>query len=86
MSEYQPKNNIFSLFINRNKTEAWHADYTNSALIENEDYFVDLWVKKTKNGDDYYLIKIRKKSNMPVKADPFPSNNDPLDDNSVIPF
>lgn len=47
---YETKDNSGSLFKNDKKATANHPDYKGSAKIDGVDYWMDAWVKATKDG------------------------------------
>lgn len=50
MSNYQPKDNTFTLFRNDKKEKDTHPDYKGSALIDGEEFWLSAWIKDGKNG------------------------------------
>lgn len=81
---YEQKDSSFSAF-KAEKKAATHADYTGSAKVGGVDMWVNIWVKKDKNGQSYLSGSLREKvksENRPA-PDKTVSVNDFEDD---IPF
>lgn len=84
MAKYEHKNNTGSAFINKNKREDFHSDLSGTALIDNKEYYVNVYNKKTQAGEPFISFNVKPKDSVPAKADPF-SNTKIADDDS-IPF
>jgi single-stranded DNA-binding protein len=50
-----------SAFVNKNKTEDWHAPYQGEVMLPNGDiHYLDIKPAKTKAGENWFAIKIGK--------------------------
>lgn len=58
---YEKKELSGSTFKNRNKAQETHADYTGDCLIDGQEYWMNTWVRKTKDGTSYFSHSFRKK-------------------------
>lgn len=85
MNDYKHKNNNGSAFRNKRKAEPFHADFSGTAMIDDEEYFVNVWLKDAKDGDKYVSFSVKKKSSLPKKAEPFPATKPNYDDDAM-PF
>jgi hypothetical protein len=48
-----------SAFGNRDRKEDWHADFRGKVMLpDGKVHYLDVWVKKTKNGDDWVSVKV----------------------------
>lgn len=58
---YEKKELSGSTFKNRNKAKETHADYTGDCLIDGKEYWMNTWVRKTKDGTPYFYHTYNKK-------------------------
>lgn len=58
---YEQKDNRGALFENERKRNNDDADRTGSALIDGRDYWVNGWVKRSKDGKRYLSLSFRLK-------------------------
>jgi hypothetical protein len=58
---YEPKDLTGSLFKNDRKEKDTHADYRGSALIDGDEYWLDAWINKDRNGNSYMSLKFKLK-------------------------
>ncbi len=58
---YEQKPNTGSAFKNDKRTTDKHPNYTGSALIEGDAFFVDAWINVDKKGDRYISLKFKRK-------------------------
>lgn len=58
---YEKRENSGSAFKNRKKAQESHADYTGECLIDGQEYWINTWVKKDKNGNPWFSHSFRKK-------------------------
>lgn len=70
---YEKKENSGSAFKNTRKAAETHADYTGDCLIDGQEYWINTWVKKDKNGNPWFSHSFRKKqprqdTDTPVKT------------------
>jgi hypothetical protein len=48
-----------SAFKNRDRKEDWHADFRGKVMLpDGSVHYLDVWVKKTKAGDDWVSVKV----------------------------
>jgi hypothetical protein len=83
---YEPKDLTGSLFKNDRKEKDTHADYRGSALIDGDEYWLDAWINKDRNGNSYMSLKFKLKDTGRVadgRPQPAAFGTD-LDDN--VPF
>jgi len=58
---YEVKAGQGSAFVNRNKTEAWHADYQGEIMLPDGTlHYLDIKHGLTKAGDNWFAVKIGK--------------------------
>ena len=62
--------NTFTLFVNDRKTQETHPDRTGTLNVDGVEYFIDGWLKKTKDGKPFLSGRIKRKE--PKSADPPP--------------
>lgn len=81
---YVLKDGQGSLFRNKEKIEATHADYTGSVKVAGVEYWLNAWIKDGKNGK-FLSLSVRQKQAKGAKAAPAaaPKSPDPDDD---VPF
>lgn len=80
---YEPKNLTGSLFKNDRKEKDTHADYRGSALIDGDEFWLDAWINKDRNGNGYMSLKFKRKDAQGGGTSPARTVED-LDDD--IPF
>ena len=61
MSDFVQPDNRGSLFKNKKKTEPTHADCTGSLTLNGVAYWVNGWVKETRDGSKYLSLSIKPK-------------------------
>lgn len=59
---YEQRDNQGSLFKNDKKAEPNHADYTGSIMVGGVEYWLNGWVKETKDGKKYFSLSTKPKS------------------------
>ena len=66
-----------SAFVNRNKTEAWHADYQGEIMLPDGTlHYLDVKHGLTKAGDNWFAVKIGKEKIVKAQADnPYTQDN-----------
>lgn len=52
---YEPKEGQGALFKNLDKDELSHADYKGDILINGQSYWLNAWLKKSKDGSKTYM-------------------------------
>ena len=50
------KNNSGAVFFNKRKTSQNHPDYTGSATLNGNEYWVSAWEKQDKSGKPFYSL------------------------------
>lgn len=58
---YEQKDLTGSLFKNDRKEKDTHADYRGSALIDGDEFWLDAWINKDRNGNSYMSLKFKLK-------------------------
>jgi len=58
---FEHSENTGSLFKNNKKKTEKHADYTGSGNIGGNEYWINAWVKETKNGQKFFSFSFREK-------------------------
>ena len=52
---------------NTNKTQETHADYSGTCEINNEQFYIDGWIKERKDGSGVFLsLRFKSKTTQPV--------------------
>jgi hypothetical protein len=79
---FEQKDNSGSVWVNDRKDQDTHPDRTGSARIDGTDYWVNGWLRKTKDGKPYLSLSFKAKQDKPVA-----SKKPRADDlNDAIPF
>ena len=58
---FEIRDNTFSLFKNDRRENETQAEYTGSAKVAGVEYFVNAWVKETKDGRKYFSANLKPK-------------------------
>jgi hypothetical protein len=66
---FEQKNDSGSLWINDRKQGDSHPDRTGSALIDGRPYYVNGWLRKTKDGQPYLALSFKAKEAKPKTDD-----------------
>lgn len=78
MSEFELKEGNGTAFKNKRKSEEKHPDFNGEINVAGKLHWLDVWVKKTKAGDNYFTVRIGSEKK--------PKNNDdyqrPIMDNT----
>ncbi len=85
MGKFEHRDNSFTAFKNNRKEAATHADFTGEGLIEGKKVWINIWVKKDKNGNPYYSGSVRAQGEK-SKSFTAKDHNQPLEDDESIPF
>lgn len=64
MADYETKNMTGSAFKNRNRRSDNDSNYTGTVKINDQEYWINVWVKKTKDGDPWFSYSFREKKPM----------------------
>ena len=84
MSDYEMKPNSGSAFRNTRRRGDRDPNLTGSALIDGKDYWVNVWLKKDKNGHGYISFSVNEKKPRTEEAAPPPTEE--VLDLDGIPF
>jgi hypothetical protein len=70
-----------SAFVNRNKTEDWHAPYQGEIMLPNGDiHYLDIKPALTKAGENWFAVKIGKqKQPKQQHINPYAQDDKPVD-------
>lgn len=68
------KPNNGALFKNTRKKQPNHPDWTGSINVEGDDFYLNGWVKETKDGQKYFSLSIKPKDSR--KQDEAQSDDD----------
>jgi len=74
---FEQKDNSGSIFVNDRKERDEHPDRSGSAKIGGVDYWVNGWLRKTKDGKPYLSLSFKEKTT---------GSGSPKRDDSEIPF
>lgn len=55
------KDNTGALFVNVNRKNDNHPNWSGSALINGQNFWISAWDKNSKDGDPYYSLSFRPK-------------------------
>ena len=84
---FERQDNSASAFKNDRKEKPTHADYTGTALIDGKEYWLNVWIKKDRNGNTYFSHSYRPKEQVFKEAKEAVQENTAHDDFSdSIPF
>lgn len=81
---YEQRDNTGSLFKNDKKETANHPDYKGSCLIDGVDYWMDAWIKPTKDGAGRWMSFSFKQKEKRAKQEPRRESSRSRDDD--VPF
>ena len=73
MAEYEIREGSANVFRNSKKTDEKHPDFKSKMFIDGKMKDVAVWLRKTKNGDDYFHIKVndsRQETEKPKVVEP----------------
>jgi hypothetical protein len=84
MSKYEQKDNTFSAFKNQRKETDNHPELTGTLIVGGKHHWMNVWLKKDKNGNLYISGSVKEKEAEYAKAKEAVQNTpDPSDE---IPF
>ena len=63
---FEQTDNTGAVFVNDRKQEDAHPDRTGSALIDGRPYYVNGWLRKTKDGQTYLALSFKRKDAKPA--------------------
>lgn len=55
------RDNDGAVFINKDRKGPTHPDFKGQAMVAGRDYWVSLWVKQNKDGDDFFTLSFQPK-------------------------
>lgn len=58
---YEPRDNSGSLFKNDRKTSEKHPDYSGTAVINGEEFYIDAWIKEPVGRKKFLSISFKSK-------------------------
>ena len=85
---YEKRDNSAILFFNDKKLQDNHPDYKGDALIGNVQYWVSMWRKTGKNGNEFFSISLKPKD-APIsesQQEPQKPNSFKYQDDDAVPF
>lgn len=59
---FEQRDNSGSIFANERKEKETHPDRTGTALIDGTEYYVNGWLKKSKDGKPYLSLSFKPKN------------------------
>jgi len=62
---FEQKDNSGAVFVNDRKDQDTHPDRTGTARIDGTDYWVNGWLRKTKDGKPYLSLSFKSKQDKP---------------------
>src|SRR5262249_3892353 len=65
---FEQKDNSGAVFVNDRKEEDAHPDRTGSARIDGVDFWVNGWLRKTRDGKPYLSLSFRPKQDKPAAS------------------
>lgn len=67
MSKQYDNTNTGTLFVNERKTDEKHPDRTGSINIEGVEYYLDGWLRKSKDGKPFLSVRVKRKDGQQAK-------------------
>jgi uncharacterized protein (DUF736 family) len=67
VSKQYDNTNTGALFLNERKTDEKHPDRTGSINVEGIEYFLDGWIRKTKDGKQFLSVRVKRKDGQQAK-------------------
>ena len=87
------KNNCGAIFKNNNKNTDKQPDYRGSVTVDNKDYEIALWLRKSEKGTSYFSVALsepyKKEDKTPIAPQPAlpkPTNNEYTEQDGDLPF
>ena len=65
MSDFQQRENTGALFKNEQKEQPNHCDYQGSINVGGTEYWLNAWLKKSKNGKNFMSLSVKPKEAPP---------------------
>jgi hypothetical protein len=66
---YEIRNNSGSAFKNRSPRGDKPANLTGSGMVDNKEYWINVWIKQDKNGNDWFSFSFKEKQPRPPQHD-----------------
>jgi hypothetical protein len=66
---YEMKDNNGSLWVNDRKEKDEHPDRTGSIMVAGTEYWINGWLRKTKDGKPYLSLSVRPKTDTGPKPE-----------------
>ena len=86
MSDYD-NTNSGAIFVNNKKTTDNHPDRNGTLNVDGVEYWISGWLKKSKNGDPFMSLSVKRKEAAPAPKSAAPVRKAlVLDDDGSIPF
>ena len=86
---FEQRDNSGSMFANDRKTSDNHPDRSGTAMIDGVEYFVDGWLKRTKDGKPWLSLSFKRKGKQgssPRQSQPARRQSSGFDDGEGPPF
>jgi hypothetical protein len=84
---FELKDGQGSLFRNNRKEQESHPDHTGTIKVAGVEYWLNGWVRETKNGQKYFSLSVKPKQARTLADPPPPSQERQTDPfNDEVPF
>lgn len=93
---YEQRDGSGALFKNKEKKQETHADYQGNIVINGQDFWLNAWLKKDRNGNTYMSVSAKPKQQPAIAPHPAsakaqqqrqtPQPSSGFDDLDSIPF
>lgn len=67
---FETRDNSGSLFKNNRKAAETHADYNGNCRIDGHDYFINAWLKESRDGQKYFSLSFKRKDGTAARPEP----------------
>ena len=85
MAEYD-NTNSGAIFVNNKKTADNHPDRNGTLNVEGVEYWISGWLKKSKNGDPFMSLSVKRKEQAAPAARQAPASRNGAAFDDEIPF
>ena len=86
MSTYQQRDNSGSLFVNEKKEQDNHPDRTGTIMVDGKEYWLNGWLKKTKEGATWMSLSVKPKEVTRGSQRAAGQRQAPRDEDQDVPF